>query len=89
MSIEGKSAREIAKMITDGIIPPRHIGTKTPEVLQQELFALKNRYKPQTWLPKEQKEWKESFLDTMAGIEKLSGDKREKLLDDVHRMLHP
>ena len=64
--LEGKSAREIAKMITDGIIPPRHIGKKTPEVLQQKLFSLENSYKPQTWRSKEQIKWNKNFLDTMA-----------------------
>jgi len=37
-----KSAREIAKAISDGIREPQHIGKYTKEMIDQELFSLDN-----------------------------------------------
>lgn len=50
-----KSAREIAKQITEGEKEPEHLGKHTPETLQQELFSLKNTkpaFRNQTWFAK-------------------------------------
>jgi len=37
-----KSAREIAKAISDGVKEPQHIGKYTKEMIDQELFSLEN-----------------------------------------------
>ena len=37
-----KSAREIAKTITEGVKDPQHLGKYTKEMIDQELFSLEN-----------------------------------------------
>jgi len=36
------SARKIAEKISKGIMESQHLGSHTPETLQQELFSLRN-----------------------------------------------
>ena len=37
-----KSARDTAKKITDGIKEPQHLGKYTAEMIDQEIFSLRN-----------------------------------------------
>ena len=43
-----KGAREVARLITIGKIPPQFVGRKSFAVLKQEIFSLINRYNPET-----------------------------------------
>ena len=57
--------RDIAKLISEGEIPPQHIGKKTKEVVNQEFTSLTQNFKPQTMSNKEK-------VDFIEKIENLS-----------------
>ncbi len=37
-----KSPREIAKKVTDGVLPNQHLGEQSYETINQEIFSLRN-----------------------------------------------
>ncbi len=57
------SARDIAKKITDEVIPNTHIGNHTIESLSQEVFSLRNT-KPMF----RDSKWKKQFLKIDAQV---------------------
>lgn len=84
-----KSARKIAWEISIGKRPQQFIGHKTKEVLQQELFSLKNRYTPETMTNFERYEFDKDMEKVVAGIMQLPRAQREILYQEVDKMLNP
>jgi len=58
-----KGAREIAKKISDEVIPNTHIGSHSIETLSQEVFSLRN-VKPMF----RDSKWRKQFLKVDASV---------------------
>lgn len=86
---EIKSARKIAWEISNGLRPEQFIGHKTREILQQELFSLKNSYHPDTMTTFEKTEFEKELNKVIAGILSLPQEQRSTLYKEVDRMLAP
>lgn len=84
-----KSAREIMRAMNEGVIPRAHLGAKNFHVLKQELFSLKNEYKPDTFTEKEFVAWNKKISDRLVEVEQLPISEKEKLLVEVDKMLDP
>jgi len=87
LNLTDLTAREIAQLISEGVIKPMHIGRKSFEVLQQEYFSLKNLYRPGEMTDKELEEFNEKLKNLTAEIQFLPEDKQEKLYDNIDKML--
>ena len=77
-----KSAREISKEISQGKIKPQHLGKKSFAVLQQELFSLKNSYKPRTMTNTDWIKFSANLDSIKKGIEKLEDKKQQRSLNN-------
>lgn len=86
---EIKSARKIAWEISNGLRPESFIGNKSKEVLQQELFSLKNRYNPNTMTTFEKTEFEKDLDKVITGILTLPKEQRSNLYEEVDKMLTP
>ena len=83
------SARKIAWEISNGLRPEQFIGHKTYEILQQELFSLKNSYQPDTMTSFEKTEFEKELNKLVAGILTLPQEQRSTLYKKVDEMLAP
>ena len=83
------TARKIAWEISNGLRPEQFIGHKTKEVLQTELFSLKNSYNPSTMTTFEKTEFEKELNKIVAGILSLPQEQRSTLYQEVDRMLNP
>jgi hypothetical protein len=84
-----KSYREIMEAMNRGEIPRQHLGPKNFAVLKQELFSLKNEYKPQTFTEDEFNDWNKKLAERMEEIEQLSTSEKDRLIKEVDDMLNP
>ena len=82
-----KTAREIAQLIDDGVIPPMHLGPITYEVLKQEVESLRNSYAPTTMTDDEKQEFSDILIKRVQEIKSLpDGTQRDELLDLVDKI---
>ena len=84
-----KSAREITKAITDGDIPPSRIGPGNFAILKQELFSMRNEYKPLTMTDKELLDYNKRLAEKIEQIATLSSGEQTQLYEQVDKMLNP
>lgn len=84
-----KSARDMMRAMNEGVIPRAHLGPKNFYILKQELFSLKNEYKPDTFTEKEFVTWNKKMSDRLVEVEQLSVPEKEQLLVEVDKMLDP
>lgn len=78
------SLRKEAEKITAKIIPSRHLGDKTPEVLQQELFSLMNT-KPAF----RDKDWQKNHEKLLHKIGEIKDPRiRQGLFNKTHAMFN-
>lgn len=84
-----KSARDMMRAMNEGVIPRAHLGPKNFLVLKQEIFSLKNEYKPDTFTDKEFVIWNKKMSDRLVEVEQLSVPEKERLLVEVDKMLDP
>jgi len=89
MNLTDLTAREIAQLISEGLIKPTHLGKKSFEVLQQEFFSLKNSYHPKTITEKEKDDFNIKLKTLIAEIQFLPENKQEQLYENVDKMLNP
>lgn len=89
MNLTDLTAREVAQLISEGLIKPIHLGKKSFEVLQQEYFSLKNSYRPKEMSEKEKNEFNEKLKTLIAEIQFLPENKQKELFDNVDDMLNP
>lgn len=89
MNLADMTAREIAQLISEGLIKPMHIGKKSFEVLKQEYFSIKNSFTPTTFSKQEMQVFNEKLKILMAEIQHLPEDQQEILFDMVDDMLNP
>ncbi len=75
-----KSARKISKEISQGERKPQHLGKKSFAVLQQEIFSLKNSFKPQTMTNSDWINFSAKLDSIKKGIEKLEDKKQQRSL---------
>jgi hypothetical protein len=64
---DNKEPRKIAKDITDGVIKPRHIGSRSLEVKKQELIAHIQSYQ-ETFNNQQSKAWKNKFKELTEAL---------------------
>lgn len=81
------NAREIAKKISKGIIPKQHLGKKTLAVLQQELFSLKNEFKPRTMTNKDWEKWNKKYDNFLNSADILNGKEYRSIQAEIKKML--
>ena len=84
-----KSARDMMRAMNEGKIPRAHLGPKNFLVLKQEIFSLKNEYKPDTFTEKEFVAWNKKMSDRIVEAEQLPAAEMEQLLKEVDKMLDP
>jgi len=77
------NARELAEGITRGDLKNQHLGKKTPEVFEQELFSLLNSYKPKTMTETELISWEDTFTRLIEEIECITDDTLQVVQDKI------
>ena len=82
------SARKIAWEISTGKRKIQFIGAKSFEVLQQEIFSLKNRYNPETMTNYENYIFEKNLNATMESVLQLDNKKRFELYQKVDEMFN-
>lgn len=82
-----KSYREVMQAMNAGEMPRNYIGPKNFHILKQELFSLKNQYKPKSFTPSELEKMNEKIRNCVLQIERLPSYERVRLVKDVDEML--
>lgn len=81
-----KSAREISKEISQGTRKPQHLGKKTFAVLHQEIFSLKNSFKPQTMTNTDWIKFSAKLDSIKNGISKLDKKDQRSLNNEIEKL---
>jgi len=75
------NARALAEGITRDL-KNHHIGGKSPEVFEQELFSLLNSYKPKTMTETELINWENAFTRLIKEIECITNSDTLQVVQD-------